>query len=102
MFIYIKMIVNAHSFSQPSVIIFTKVADILAMTLEVARSRSMRSPEIRLVSQERDDILAKYFAMFTLELHNYLLKTSCSLQLSVLPAGYCTMSESSNHLILVS
>ncbi len=45
---------------------------------------------------------AKYFAMFTLELHNYLLKTSCSLQLSVLPAGYCTMSESSNHLILVS
>ncbi len=29
-----------------------------------------RSREIRLVSQERDDILAKYFSMFTLELHN--------------------------------
>ncbi len=29
-----------------------------------------RSREIRLVSRERDDILAKYFAMFTLELHN--------------------------------
>ncbi len=29
-----------------------------------------RSREIRLVSRERDDILAKYLAMFTLELHN--------------------------------
>ncbi len=27
-------------------------------------------PEIQLVSQERDHILAKYFSMFTLELHS--------------------------------
>ncbi len=33
------------------------------------RSRGMRSREIRCVSRERDDILAKYCAIFTLELH---------------------------------
>ncbi len=33
------------------------------------RSRGMRSCEIRCVSRERDDILAKYYAIFTLELH---------------------------------
>ncbi len=30
---------------------------------DVTRSRGTRSREIRLVSQERDNILAKYFAM---------------------------------------
>ncbi len=37
---------------------------------DVTRSCGTKSCEIRLVSRERDDILAKYFAMFTLELHN--------------------------------
>ncbi len=33
-------------------------------------TRSDVSCKIRLVSRKRDDFLAKYFAMFTLELHN--------------------------------
>ncbi len=36
------------------------------------------SREIRLVSRERDDILPKHFAVFTLELHHYSLK-NCDL-----------------------
>ncbi len=44
--------------------------DIYIYFRDVTRSRGTKSCEIRLVSQERDDILAKYFAMFTLELHN--------------------------------
>ncbi len=42
-------------------------------TSKVYLIRMWRDPVarlVRLVSRERDDILAKYFAMFTLELHN--------------------------------
>ncbi len=40
---------------------------------DVTRSRATGSDvsrEIRLVSRERDDILPKHFAMFTLEMHH--------------------------------
>ncbi len=44
-------------------------------TRDVTRSRGTRSCEIRLVLRERDDILAKYCAMFTLELHPAVIPT---------------------------
>ncbi len=41
---------------------------VLGMWRDLVKSDVLR--EIRLVSWERDDILAKHFAVFTLELHH--------------------------------
>ncbi len=49
------------------------LANVTLIIRDVTRScgaRSDVSHEIRLVSRERNDILSKYFTLFTLELHN--------------------------------
>ncbi len=62
---------------QSNKICFTVIL-VRQVSRDVTRSHGTRSRKIRCVSRERVDILAKYFAMFTLELHHYSFK-NCDL-----------------------